>query len=160
MNGSKRYRKRVNCLAVIASSAFAGANLFIGLSMGFYWLMLDPLAFVSVFWPMFTSFLFTVMPLFLLTLLGLVLSARIDWHDPNLKKLWLYAIALYAVVSLITVLYHIPENLRLREGLYSDAEASAARMYWLVGHIPRMVLAVAIPLLCMASIHQYRDQSQ
>jgi hypothetical protein len=45
------YRSRVNALAVITSAAFFGANAFIGLSMGVYWLSLPPADFVAQFFP-------------------------------------------------------------------------------------------------------------
>ena len=64
------YRSRVNALAVIASAAFGGANLFIGASMGIYWLSLPPADFVAQFFVQFSNFLFTIMPLFLLMLAG------------------------------------------------------------------------------------------
>jgi hypothetical protein len=146
------YRRRVNTLAVVASAAFAGGNLFIGLSMGAYWLSLEPLVFMNGFWGQFTNFLFTIMPLFLLTLVGLVLSARLDWNRPDLKRLWLIAIGLYVVTSLITIGVHMPENLRLRAAVYTAEQASAARTYWLVAHIPRMIFALGIPILAMRAI--------
>lgn len=64
------YRSRVNALAVIGSAAFGGANLFIGASMGIYWLSLPPADFVSQFFVQFSNFLFRIMPLFLLMLAG------------------------------------------------------------------------------------------
>ena len=78
---SDTYRRNVNALAIVASATFAGGNLFIGLSMGSYWMSLDPIVFMQGFWPQFTTFLYTIMPLFLLTLVGLVLSARLDWRS-------------------------------------------------------------------------------
>ncbi|MEM1053810.1 MAG: hypothetical protein AAGI28_17135 [Pseudomonadota bacterium] len=73
------YRYRVNAVAVIASYAFAGANLFVGPSMGVYWLRLDLLDFSNGFEPQFQRLLLTMIPLLLLTLLRLVLSARLVW---------------------------------------------------------------------------------
>lgn len=152
MNNNGSYRRRVNALAIVASAAFFGGNLFIGLSMGAYWLSLEPLAFMNGFWGQFTAFLYTIMPLFLLTLVGLVLSARLDWQQPHLKRLWLWAIGLYVIVSLITMGYHMPENLRLHAALYTAEEAAAARVYWLVGHIPRILLSLGIPLLALRAV--------
>ena len=106
---------------------FAGGNLFIGLSMGAYWLSLDPLVFMHGFWAQFTTFLYTIMPLFLLTLVGLVLSARLDWDQPQTQTLWLFAIALYVATSLITLGFHMPENLRLHDALYTAEQAASAR---------------------------------
>jgi hypothetical protein len=80
---SNSYRTRVNALAVIASGAFGGANLFIGLSMGVYWLSLSPTDFAAQFFPQFSNFLYTIMPLFLLMPVGLILSARLDWGRLN-----------------------------------------------------------------------------
>lgn len=148
------YRHRVNALAIVASSAFAGGNLFIGLSMGAYWLSLDPIVFMQGFWPQFTNFLFTIMPLFLLTFVGLILSARLDWDQPKLKRLWLIAVGLYVVISLITLGYHMPENLRLRDAIYTSEEASAARQGWLLVHIPRIVLAFGIPLVALRAVFE------
>lgn len=148
------YRYRVNALAVIASAAFAGATLFIGLSMGPYWLSLPPLDFVAAFAPQFQSFLFTIMPLFLLTLVGLILSARLDWRDPEIKRSWQMAIGFYAVLSLITLGFHMPENLRLLAAEYSAEEADAARTYWLSGHVARVIVAFGIPLFALRAVIQ------
>lgn len=97
------YRRNVNALAIIASAAFAGGNLFIGLSMGYYWMGLDTTVFMQGFWPPFTTFLYTIMPLFLLTLAGLILSAR---------------------------------------------------SYWLLGHIPRVILAFGIPMVALRAVFE------
>ncbi|MEM7076555.1 MAG: hypothetical protein AAGA28_12150 [Pseudomonadota bacterium] len=140
------YRHRVNALAIIAASAFAGANMFIGTSMGVYWLSLDPLDFVTRFGPQFQRFLLTIMPLFLLTLVGLVLSARLDWQHRPARRNWSVAIGLYIVLSLITLAFHMPENLRLLAGEYTAGQADAARAYWLWGHVPRIILGFLIPV--------------
>ncbi len=154
MSNTESYRRRVNALAIVASAAFAGGNLFIGLSMGAYWMSLDPLVFMHGFWPQFTRFLNTIMPLFVLTLVGLILSARLDWHQPELKRLWRIAIALYVVTSLITLGFHMPENLRLRDALYTPEQASAARLYWLIGHVPRVLLSIGIPLIALRAVFE------
>lgn len=153
------YRRSVNALAIVASAAFAGGNLFIGLSMGSYWMSLDPIVFMQGFWPQFTAFLYTIMPLFLLTLVGLVLSARLDWKEPRLKRLWLIAIGLYVAIALITLGFHMPENLRLRDALYTYEEAAAARSYWLLGHIPRVILAFGIPLVALRAVFERKARA-
>jgi hypothetical protein len=148
------YRRRVNALAIVASAAFAGGNLFIGLSMGAYWMSLDPVVFMNSFWPQFTNFIYTIMPLFLLTLLGLVLSARLDWREPRLKRLWSIAIGLYVATTLITLVYHMPENLRLHSVLYTPDQARGALSYWLLGHIPRIIFSVCIPFLALHAVFE------
>lgn len=146
------YRYRVNALTMITASAFAGANLFIGASIGPYWLSLDPLEFVAGFASQFQAFLVTVMPLFILTLVGLALSARLDWQERALRRSWLTAIGAYTVISAITMGFHVPENLRLLAADYTSGEADLARTYWLLGHIPRVVLAFLIPIYAHKAI--------
>ncbi|MEL6950005.1 MAG: hypothetical protein AAGM16_07745 [Pseudomonadota bacterium] len=146
------YRFRVNVVAVVAAAAFAGGNVFIGLSMGAYWRSLDPLVFIEGFWSQFTTFLFTIMPLFVLTLLGLALSARLDWSEPRLRRFWVAALACFAVLSLITLAVHLPQNLRFRAGAYDAASAASALRLWLIAHVPRVALAFAIPVLAISAI--------
>ncbi|MEO0347133.1 MAG: hypothetical protein AAF229_12845 [Pseudomonadota bacterium] len=146
------YRFRVNAVTVVAAAAFAGGNVFIGLSMGAYWRSLDPLVFMEGFWSQFTTFLFTIMPLFVLTLLGLALSARLDWSEPRLRRLWIAALGCFTVLSLITLTVHLPENLRFRAGAYDAVGAASALRLWLIAHVPRVALAFAIPVLAISAI--------
>ncbi|MEM1074980.1 MAG: hypothetical protein AAGI36_11015 [Pseudomonadota bacterium] len=155
----EKYRYRINALAIISSSAFAGATLFIGLSMGTYWMDLAPLDFLTAFTPQFESFLFTIMPLFLLTLMGLILSARLDWKDPDVKRSWQIAIGFYVLTSLITLGFHMPENLRLLAGEYSAEQADAARTYWLAGHVPRVIVSFGIPLFAFRAVQKQANKS-
>lgn len=165
------YRARVNALAVITSAAFFGANLFIGLSMGVYWLSLPPAEYVAQFFPQFSNFLYTIMPLFLGMMVGLILSARRDWHLPTARRNWVIALWLYLALSLITVLFHMPLNVRLAAAIGSpvgdaldfyksialvgpvtDENAATIRRLWLLGHIPRVLITIAIPVYALRAI--------
>lgn len=146
------FRFRINAVTVVSAAAFAGGNVFIGLSMGAYWRSLDPLVFMEGFWPQFTTFLYTIMPLFVVTLVGLTLSARLDWSEPRLRRLWVGALACFSALSLITLAVHLPENLRFRAGAYDAANAASALTLWLIAHIPRVLLAFAIPVLAISAI--------
>ncbi len=157
MMSSETYRHRINAFAIIVSSAFAGANLFIGLSMGTWWLSLDSITFMAGFWAQFISFTLTIIPLFLATLVGLVLSARLDWRENALRRLWLIAIGLYVATSLITIVYHMPVNLTLRAGELSIRQADAARLGWLLWNVPRILLAFAIPVYALRAVVARRD---
>ncbi|MEM6635752.1 MAG: DUF1772 domain-containing protein [Pseudomonadota bacterium] len=139
-------------LTVISAAAFAGANLFIGVSIGAIWLSTDPLAFMNGFWDQFTRFTYTIMPLFSLTLVGLVLSARLDWNAGPVRRLWLIALGLYVSTSAITVFYHLPLNFALRAAEFSAKEAAGARTDWLFWNIPRVILAFGIPIFAMRAI--------
>ena len=165
------YRARVNALAVITSAAFFGANAFIGLSMGVYWLSLPPVEFVAQFFPQFSNFLYTIMPLFLLMPVGLILSARLDLDNTPARRNWAVALWLYLAVSLITIFYHMPINVRLAAAIGSpvgdalnfykaialvgpvtEENAGTARAIWLLGHIPRVLLTLAIPVYVLRAM--------
>lgn len=168
---SDPYCRRVNALAVIASAAFFGANSFIGLSMGVYWLGLAPQDFVAQFFPQFSNFLYTIMPIFLLMLVSLILSARLDWHIAPARRNWAIALWLYLAVSLITIFYHMPLNVRLAAAISSpvgdalsfyksialvgpvtDENAATIRAFWLLGHIPRVLITIAIPVYALRAL--------
>jgi hypothetical protein len=168
---SDTYRTRVNALAVLTSAAFFGANLFIGLSMGAYWLSLAPADFVAQFFPQFSNFLYTIMPLFLLMPVGLILSARLDRETPEARRNWGIALWLYLAVSLITLFIHMPLNVRLAAAIGSplgdalgfyksialvgpvtDENAGTTRALWLLGHIPRVLLTLALPVYALRAI--------
>lgn len=165
------YRARVNALAVITSAAFFGANLFIGLSMGVYWLSLPPAEYVAQFFPQFSNFLFTIMPLFLLMPVGLLLSARLDWDHALARRNWVIALWLYLAVSLITIFYHMPLNVRLAAatgspvgdvldfykaialvGPVTEDNAATIRATWLLGHIPRVLITFGIPVYVLRAM--------
>ena len=59
------------------------------------------------------------MPLFLLMPVGLILSARLDWHVAPARRNWVIALWLYLAVSLITIFYHMPLNVRLAAAIGS-----------------------------------------
>lgn len=165
------YRHRVNALAVIASAAFFGANAFIGLTMGAYWLSLAPADFVAQFFPQFSNFLLTIMPLFLAMPVGLILSARLDRHAPAARRNWGIALWLYLALSLITIFFHMPLNVRLAAaagspvgdaldfyknialtGPVAEENAAAIRTLWLLGHIPRVLITLAIPIFALRAL--------
>ncbi|MEM9573717.1 MAG: hypothetical protein AAF870_00640 [Pseudomonadota bacterium] len=169
---SHNYRRSVNALTLTVAAAFAGGNLFIGLSMGSYWLSLDPGQFYNAFFFQWLRFLYTIMPLFILLLIGLILSARLDWQERTLRRKWSIAIGLYVIVTLITSIVHLPINLRIgtevlsnapeplsnwtdQIGIFGQASPSAAgdvRATWLLWHVPRILVTMAIPFVAFNAI--------
>ncbi len=104
------------------------------------------------------------MPLLLMSLYGLILSARRDAHDPAIRGLWRLAILCWVATCLITLVFHMPLYLRLGAATFS-AEATAGsalhgllgifgsvtpesagctRTIWLLGHLLRIGLAIAV----------------
>jgi len=170
---------RLPAFTIISSAAFAGGNLFIGLSMGGYWLSLSPEAFMATFFGQWLFFLLTIMPLFLISIYGLLRSSQTDAKDPHLRAIWRRANLCWIATCLITLLFHMPLNLRLGAATFSPDEAAASGIYgvlsifgnvtpenaaftraiWLIGHVPRILLAIAIPVFAMRAAFGRRDQS-
>ncbi|MCB5199931.1 hypothetical protein LGQ03_11845 [Loktanella sp. TSTF-M6] len=149
------YRKTVNIVAIVASAAFAGGGLLILLSYGIRWLATDPLVWRAGFWDEFLNFAITIIPLNMITLVGLVLSVRLDWQDRPTRRVWMVAIWLYAANTLFTLGYFIPQNILLIRDSYTADAASQVRATWLVLHILRVIIAFALPVMaCLAAIRR------
>lgn len=146
------YRKTVNILAVIGSAAFAGGGLLILLSYGIRWLGTDPLVWRAGFWDEFVNFALTIIPLNMITLVGLVLSARLDWQDRPIRQTWMIAIWLYVANTVFTLSYFIPQNILLIWDSYTAAQASSIRATWLGLHVLRVVIATAVPVYAILAV--------
>lgn len=146
------YRKTVNIIAVVASAAFAGGGLLILLSYGIRWLGTDPLVWRAGFWDEFVNFDLTIIPLNMITLVGLVLSARLDWQDRPIRRTWMIAIWLYVANTVFTLSYFIPQNILLIWDSYTAAQASSIRATWLGLHVLRVVIATAVPVYAILAV--------
>lgn len=146
------YRKTVNLTAVIASAAFAGGGLLILVSYGIRWMGTDPLVWRAGFWDEFLNFALTIIPLNLITLIGLVLSVRLDWQNRPVRRMWMLAAWLYAANTVFTLAYFIPQNILLIWDSYSAAEASTVRATWLGLHVIRVAIALAVPVYALLAV--------
>ena len=130
-------------LAIVGSGIFTGGGLLIGIS-GVRWLRMDPLAWQAGFWDEFSAFAVAIIPAFVLAVVGIVGARRNDASVPRARRWWTVALVLWIVNSLITSVYHLPENLALRGLVYSAPEAAAVRTMWLTLHVPRVLLAMGM----------------
>ena len=146
------YRRTVNIIAIVASAAFAGGGLLILVSYGIRWLGTDPLVWRAGFWDEFLNFALTIIPLNLITLAGLVLSARLDWQDRPIRRTWMIAIWLYVANTLFTLGYFIPQNILLIWDSYTAEQASSIRATWLGLHVLRVVIASAVPVYAILAV--------
>ncbi|MGB3407722.1 MAG: hypothetical protein WBA67_09530 [Jannaschia sp.] len=171
-------RRNLDIFTLFSVGAFAGAHLFIGLSMGTYWLSLDPVVFMETFFGQWLRFLATIMPLLLMSLYFLIRSARRDAADPALARLWRLAIWYLIADCLITALFHMPLNLRLGAATFSPEQAATSALYgvlslfgsvtpdtasftraiWLTGHIPRILLTIACFYFAARAVLDRRPQ--
>jgi hypothetical protein len=143
------YRKTVNAIAIVASAAFAGGGLLILVSYGVRWLGTDPLVWRAGFWDEFLNFALTIIPVNVITLVGLVLSVRLDWQNRPVRRLWMWAAWLYLANTLFTLGYFIPQNVLLIWDNFSAAEASNVRATWLGLHVIRVAIALAVPVFAV-----------
>ncbi|SLN26009.1 hypothetical protein ROJ8625_01035 [Roseivivax jejudonensis] len=170
-------RRKLHILTIFSAAAFAGGNLFIGLSMGAYWLSLGPEDYIAAFFTQWLRFLLTIMPLLLMTLYGLIRSAALDKDDPARWRLWRRALAFWIATCLITLVFHMPLNLRLGAATFTAEEAAGSALYgvlsifgtvttenagftraiWLLGHIPRVLLAIALSIVAMQAVFQWHE---
>lgn len=72
----------------------------------------------------FPSFALTITPLYLLTLLGLLLSAQVDWRISYRRRPWIIAVIPYVLIGLITSFVHLPLNLQKGAAVYSPSSAA------------------------------------
>ena len=153
------YRNTVNITAVIASAAFAGGGLLILVSYGIRWLGTDPLVWRAGFWDEFLNFALTIIPLNLITLVGLGLSVRLDWQDRPVRRLWMWAVWLYIANTVFTLGYFIPQNILLIGDSYAAAEASSIRATWLGLHVIRVAIALAVPVFALLAILKHSERA-
>lgn len=151
------YRMAVNMTAIIASAAFAGGGLLILVSYGIRWLGTDPLVWRAGFWDEFLNFALTIITLNLITLIGLVLSVRLDWRNRTVRRLWMWAIWLYGANTVFTLGYFIPQNILLIWDSYTAAEASTVRATWLGLHVIRVAIALAVPVFALLAVLKYAE---
>lgn len=154
------YRKFANITAIIASAAFAGGGLLILVSYGIRWLGTDAVVWRAGFWDEFLNFALTIIPLNMITLVGLVLSARHDWQDRPIRRTWLIAIWLYLANTVFTLGYFVPQNILLIWDSYTAEQASQVRATWLGLHVLRVVIAAAVPVYaCLAVFRRAEARS-
>lgn len=152
------YRKSVNVTAIIASAAFAGGGLLILVSYGIRWLGTDPLVWRAGFWDEFLNFALTIIPLNVITLAGLVMSARLDWRNRPVRRVWMWAIWLYMANIVFTLGYFIPQNVLLIWASYTASEASDMRATWLGLHVIRVAIALAVPVFALLAILKHSEE--
>jgi len=154
------YRKAVNISAVIASAAFAGGGLLILVSYGIRWVGTDPLVWRAGFWDEFMNFALTIIPVNLITLVGLGLSVRLDWRNRPVRRLWMWAVWLYGANTVFTLGYFIPQNILLIWDSYTAAEASSIRATWLGLHVIRVAIAVAVPVFALQAVLEHSERTR
>lgn len=135
-------KKILSYIAIIATSAFAGNMINIGLSYAIHWQSLDPIAFMESFKIDFPLLLgptaATLMPAFIATLLLVFMSKE----NKTARRFWLYAFVALLIVNIQTAAYHLPMNLDFMELNYAAAEASSKLQGWVFFHWIRVAMTI------------------
>ena len=126
-------------LAVVGSGMFTGVMLTIGLGLGPFWLGLEPQAFAVWFEANFILLLPNVSITLLPAFVGVGWLLRQDWGTPRLRRGWLIALAGIGGATLITLVYHLPTNIRLWGLDQTDAQVASELRWWLALHVPRIL---------------------
>lgn len=134
--------RRDHLIAIMASGGFAGGGLLIGVAAGRRWLEMDPMVWQQGFWAEFLGFAVAIVPLFLLTFVGLYRSRRADIDVPAARWWWTAGLVMWGINCVITSAYYLPVNIQLSGVPFSPEEAEAVRTLWLALHAPRVLLAI------------------
>ena len=128
--------------AISASGGFAGGGLLILVSAGYRWLGLDPLVWQRGFWVEFLSFAVAIVPLYLLTVVGLFFARRAHIDVPAARWWFTAGLVMWAINFAITSFFHLPLNIYLSFEPFTAEQADLMRTLWLALHVPRVFLAV------------------
>jgi uncharacterized membrane protein len=135
-------KKTLPYIAIIASAAFAGNMINIGLSYCIHWLSLDPIEFMKTFKVDFPLLLgptaITLMPAFLATLSLFLLTK----DNKQAKRYYLFAFVGLLLTIIQTAAYHLPMNLDFMELKYTAEQATSKLNGWVFFHWVRTVVAI------------------
>ena len=137
---------------IAASGGFAGGGLLILVSAGYRWLGLEPLVWQQGFWVEFLSFAVAIVPLYLLTAIGLFLSRRAAIDLPA-ARWWLTAgLVMWGINFAITSFFHLPLNIYLAFEPFTPEQADLWRTLWIALHVPRVFLAIGTHLAAVLGV--------
>ncbi len=130
-------------IAIIATAAFAGNMINIGMSYASYWQSIDPMAFMEDFKVKFPLLLAPTAATLLPALIATFLSVVFNWNNPETRSLWLIALVGLLLTIAITLIYHLLNNLAFMGLKYSAAKATSRLQIWVLLHWVRVVVAIA-----------------
>ncbi len=139
----KSWRNIVAIVAIIATAAFAGNMINIGMSYARYWQSIDPIAFMEDFKVKFPLLLPPTAATLLPALIATLLSVVFNWNTPATRSLWLVSLFGLLITVAITLIYHLPNNLAFMDLKYSAAKATSRLQIWVLLHWVRVVVAIA-----------------
>ncbi len=136
-------KKILPFIAIIASAAFAGNMINIGLSYSVHWQSLEPIQFMETFKVDFPLLVgptaATLMPALLATFSLFIIQK----NNKKSRRLWGYAVLGLLLTIIQTAVYHLPMNLEFMELKFSATEATSKLKGWVFFHWVRIIVAIA-----------------
>uniref|UniRef100_UPI0040497301 anthrone oxygenase family protein n=1 Tax=Flavobacterium sp. TaxID=239 RepID=UPI0040497301 len=151
-------KKSLPFIAIIASAAFVGNMINIGLSYCMHWQSLDPIEFMNSFKVDFPLLLaptsITLLPAFLATLALYFLTKE----NKLAKRYYLYAYLGLLLTIIQTAVYHLPMNLDFMELKYTAAEATSKLNGWVFFHWVRIIVAIIATVFAILGFQKSATQ--
>lgn len=141
-------------VAIIATAAFAGNMINIGMSYTRYWQSIEPIAFMQDFKVKFPLLLAPTAATLLPALIATLLSVVFNWNNPATRSLWLIALVGLLLTIAITLIYHLPNNLAFMGLKYSAAKATSRLQIWVLLHWVRVVVAIAAAVFAILAFQK------
>ncbi|MEM1340260.1 MAG: DUF1772 domain-containing protein [Bacteroidota bacterium] len=142
-------KKILSYIAIIATSAFIGNMINIGLSYGVYWNALNAIEFMETFKVDFPLLLAptaaTLLPAFISTLAVFLLSRK----KTKARKFWRYAFIGLLAINVFTAAYFLPLNLNFMNQTMEVGEVSEKLSNWLFFHWIRIGVSVGAAIFAI-----------
>ncbi|PPK87663.1 uncharacterized protein DUF1772 [Neolewinella xylanilytica] len=140
-------------VGTIATAAFLGNMLVIGLGYGLYWQSLSPQVFTEQFTLQFPYLLPPTMGLLLPALLSSIVLVIISRGEPVIRRRWAIVLGGIVIACTITAVYHLPTNFGFMDGRYSAGETVSKLRTWVLLHWVRTAVVLISSVYAVKAIH-------
>ena len=149
---------RAPLIAFGGSVGFAAVMATIGMGLGRQWVQIDSLVWADTW---LNTFLF-LLPCIAVTLtpaaIAVVVALRNAPPASRERRNWQIAAAGLAVSVLITLVYHLPANIRIWTGDFTADEATTQLHRWLLLHAVRTLAGLVAVVASFRAISAERDE--
>lgn len=142
-------KKNISYVVIVATAAFAGNMINIGLSYGIHWSSLEPVVFMESFaidFPLLLGpTLITLLPAFLGSIYLFFTSPK----GTQTRKYWSYVVIALLIVNIQTAGYHLPLNLKFMDQTIAVADVASNLSTWLFMHWVRVFITLVAAVFAL-----------
>jgi len=146
-------------MAFGGSLGFTAVMLTIGMGLGRLWVQIDPVVYGDTW---LDTFLF-LLPCIAITLIPAFIGAIWSWRRADAgtteKRRWAVALGGLTVSVLVTLVYHLPANIRIWTGDMSPNELTSQLHWWLVLHAVRTAAGLVATIAAFLAISTTFDDT-